>query len=179
MSAVEAIKRSSHTFQHVVWPAISDIFGGAQIIPVETVTDSEMTRMLDVYAGVDMWMVLGDLMYPVASRVQYGPTAWDTFTVRYSLASGNRTEYQKRRESIDRGSLYPRITMQAYVHDDRLLSVGWIRTDTLINLCERHMAQIRTAPGGNQFIWVDWNQCDPGAVTVYRPLDTHLNASSL
>jgi hypothetical protein len=169
MIVKDAIKRSSETFQSVVWPELSPLWNGATIVPVETVTDSQMAKVLDMYAGIDMWMLSGQSLYGIASRVQYGPTSWDTFTVRYRLASGNRTEYHKRQESLKNGSLYPRWTIQAYVDGERLVSAAITTTERLVEMCQRHEHQVRRAPGGNEFIYVGWDQFDTGGVYVHRP----------
>jgi hypothetical protein len=168
----KAISRSSAAFLDIVWPQIGPVFGGGQIIPVETVTDSHMAKVLDTCAGVDMWLVLGDSMYGLASRVQWSDTPWDTFTVRRSLPSGVNTEYDKRRHAISSGALYPRLTVQAYVSKDggHLLSAAAIDTRHLIEMCDKYDHQRRTAPGGNQFIYVNWDQCDAGKVIIHRPV---------
>jgi hypothetical protein len=168
----QAISRSSTAFLDVVWPQIGPVFGGGQIIPVETVTDSEMAKLLDTRAGIDMWLVLGDSMYGLASRVQWSDTSWDTFTVRRSLPSGASTEFDKRRHAITSGALYPRLTVQAYVSKDgsQLLSAAAIDTRHLIEMAERYDHQRRTAPGGNQFVYINWEQCEPGKVIVHRPV---------
>lgn len=170
MTVQLSIKRSSDTFLNVVWPEIGPIFGNGQIIPVETVTDSHMAKMLDVCAGVDMWMLVGQSMYAVASRVQYGRTAWNTFTVRRSLVSGGRTEFHKRRDAITSGALFPKLTVQAYVDGDRLLSVAAVDTVHLFDVCEKHPEQRRRAPDGNEFLYVKWDQCAPGKIITHRPV---------
>lgn len=162
VSVTAAIERSAQHFQDIVWPALSMELGGGQVIPVETVTDSEMTRTLDMLGGVDVWLVCNKQIWPLASRVQYGPTAWNTFTIRYSLPSGAPTEYHKRRQSIRSGSLYPKVTIHAYIHDGRLLAAAAVDTAHLLDVAEAHEDQIRVNPAdGVKFLYVSWDQCDP------------------
>lgn len=120
-----------------------------------------MATALDTLAGVDLWYVANREVYPVASRVQYG-RAWNTFTIRYSRRSGVATEYQKRVTSILSGSLYPRITIQAYIQGGQLLAAAAVDTEHLIHKATEHLHQIRVnGADGASFIYVSWDQCDP------------------
>jgi hypothetical protein len=50
------------------------------------------------------------------SRIQTGVN-YKTFTIRNKRKSGARTEYEKRKIAIEKGYLYPYLTVQAYVTD--------------------------------------------------------------
>lgn len=162
MTVTAAIERSAHNFQSIVWPTIGPLLGGGRLMPVETVTDSGMAQTLDMLAGVDLWYVYQDHIFPIASRVQYGGRAWNTFTIRYSRPSGQPTEYHKRLESIRTGSLYPAVTIQAYVNNGQLLAAAAVDTRHLMQIAAKHEHQIRVNPAdGAKFIYVNWDQCDP------------------
>lgn len=162
MSVTQAIARSAEHFQRIVWPHLSPLLGGGHVVPVESVTDSRMAQMLDMLGGVDLWYVNQQQIFPVASRVQYGPRPWNTFTVRYSRPSGAPTEYHKRADSIRSGSLYPRVTIQAYIDGDRLLSAAAVDTKHLIAQATKHRHQVRVNPAdGARFLYVRWDQCEP------------------
>lgn len=172
MTVEQEINRSQLTFITLVWPRFRDVLGKGQVIPVETVTDSQMAKTLDVAAGVDMWWVIDSHVYPIASRVQYGSTAWRTFTVRSSRPSGLPTEYQKRRASIHSGSLYPRLTVHAYVDGTDLLAAAAVDTAHLIERCSELEHQVRCNPAdGAQFIWVGWDQIDPSKIHIIDDTD--------
>ncbi len=135
----ESLARSQRDFLELVWPQISRGCGGGDIIPVESVSDSGFAATLDLSAGIDAWQTLtdataGTVLRGIASRVQWGDHAWDTFTVRRTVASGRPTEYDKRLAALteDRGYLYPHLTVQAYIDNDVLLSVGVARTRQVI-----------------------------------------------
>lgn len=160
MTVEQAIQRSATEFKEVVWPAMGPRLGGGELIPVESVTDSPVANALDMLAGVDLWYVYRGQIFPIASRVQYGGRAWNTFTIRYSRPSGVATEYHKRLESIKNGSLYPRLTIQAYVHNGRLLSAAAVDTQHLMQQAERYRHQVRHNPAdGATFVYVNWDQC--------------------
>lgn len=161
MSVEQAISRSQHAFATLVWPRLSNHLGQGRLIPVETVTDSNMTKALDMLAGVDTWLISDGHVYPIASRVQYGATAWRTFTIRRSVRSGLPTEYHKRIDAIRSGALYPRFTVQAYINGDQLLAAAAVDTRHLIERCATLEHQVRTNPtDGAQFIYVQWDQLD-------------------
>lgn len=139
MTLLDELNASQRDFMDVIWPVIADVCGGGQLIPVESVSQSGFARELDMFAGIDAWQLLDDrvagaALRGIASRRQIGPTAWDTFTIRRSLASGNPTEYQKRKAALEdnSGYLYPHLTVQAYMDNGRLLSVGVAETRAVI-----------------------------------------------
>ena len=169
MSVEREIARSADHFQRIVWPNLSPLLGGGNVIPVETVTDSRMAQILDQLGGVDIWYVNQEQIFPVASRVQYTDRAWNTFTIRYSRPSGAPTEYDKRLRSIHNGSLYPRWTIQAYVYKDRLLTAAAVDTKHLIEVATKHLDQVRHNPAdGVKFLFVHWHQCDPTHIRRYQ-----------
>lgn len=111
-----ALSKSAEAFHDTVWPVIADGLGGGELVPVESVTSTAFAQDLDVLAGVDAWQVRRpDGMRPIASRVQAGWGKWETFTIRWSLLSGGRTEIDKRLDAIRLGFLFPSLTVQAYL----------------------------------------------------------------
>lgn len=167
MNIRQSIARSAVAFRDVVWPEISDMMGGGDLVPVEAVTDSNMADCLDWYAGIDAWLVRQPVMFGIASRVQFGGRAWDTFTVRASRPDGGPQELQKRSKAIEIGALYPRYTVQAYLDGERVLSAAVVETTHLIELCYQHRSQQRRNPDGTWFRFVHWRQCDPGRIKVH------------
>ena len=165
-SIKETIKESSKKFVNIVWPRIRLQIGGGWLIPVESVTDSKFADYLDMQAGIDAWQVLGnrDGIRGIASRVQTSKTQnpFNSFTVRYKLASGQETEYQKRMRAIkytDRGLLFPFLTTQAFLdEEERFLSAAAIKTVSLfesILLCP-DLWHERVALDGNVFLFAFW-----------------------
>jgi len=172
MRAVVAkdLSDSARDFVEIVWPVVSPWFGGGALIPVETVTDSGMARLMDMASGIDAWHHQEELgIRGIASRIQW-ETAWDTFTIRYSRTSGAKTEYEKRLSAIesDRGWIYPHLWVQAYVskrQDGVLLSAAAMRTAGLIRLAQEVVDLPRSIAGlygirrtsNASFIFVDWD----------------------
>jgi len=111
-----ALTKSAAAFRDIVWPSIAADLGGGDLVPVESVASAAFAKDLDVLAGVDAWQVVKlSGMRPLASRVQAGWGRINTFTIRYSLRSGARTEIDKRIDAIRDGFLFPAITVQAYL----------------------------------------------------------------
>jgi hypothetical protein len=131
---------AAYEFTRVVWPAIRPCFGGGQVIPVETIEDVEVAKMLDVLGGIDYWHVMGNGIgvRGVASRVQWVDRAWDTFTIRERRPGGAKTELSKRLEcsGVADGRLYPYLTVQAYLTKPRrsgeLIQAHVTTTDSII-----------------------------------------------
>lgn len=129
---------TSGLFRQAVWPKISELCGGGEIIAMEVNVD-QLANSFDVYTGIDAWQVVpGGNMRGLASRIQRvndNVRPYDSFTVRARRFNGAKTEYAKRKEAIesDRGYLYPYLTIQAYVRecDNELLSAAVCRTADL------------------------------------------------
>jgi hypothetical protein len=127
------LSRSATDFACVVWPHIAPWLGGGELVPVEAVGDPDM---LDIYAGIDAWHLEGNAhrMRGIASRVQYPPNLYASFTIRSSRTSGAETELAKRLEALyhpERGWLLPAITVQAYVAGGALIGAGCVYTRDL------------------------------------------------
>lgn len=149
-AVADDLRESARIFKTMVWPSISHWFSGGELVPVEAVTNEEMSEKLDTLAGIDAWHVKQDSgMRGIASRVQWTDNPYNTFTVRKERESGIETEYEKRKRAIngDRGWLYPEITVQAYVSKDKseLLSAGAIKTKKLIGFIDEKDVEMKTA----------------------------------
>lgn len=175
-SIKETIKESSKKFVNIVWPRIRLQIGGGRLIPVESVTDSRFADYLDMQAGIDAWQVLGntDGIRGIASRVQVSKTQnpFNSFTVRYKIASGHETEFQKRIRAIkhtDKGLLFPFLTTQAFLDkDERFLSAAAIKTVSLfesILICPELWHE-RVAIDGNVFLFAFWEDLQRNGYSV-------------
>ena len=100
----EAISRANQNFIDIVLPEVNKVLTGEFII-VENVMNNDIADILDQQSGIDALYVNDTGIRGVAIRIQYGQ-AWDTFTIRKSRESGARTEYLKRKESIEKNSVY-------------------------------------------------------------------------
>ena len=102
-------------------PIISKLLHGGRILPVEG-DPNEICHILDLTCGTDYMQIYDDkdIVWGIASRIQtYDPDRgrpFNTFTIRNKRESGQKTEYEKRRDAINRGGIYPYLTMQAYVN---------------------------------------------------------------
>ncbi len=162
------INDSANDFLSIVWPEIKDIpdVGGGKIIPVETVTENNFANLLDRYAGIDQWQVVDGYksIRGIASRVQWGKTAWNSFTIRFKMPSGSPTEWHKRNYAIINGWLYPELTIQAYITQKRighLIGIGIVKTKDLINYLldgGKHIIKINPNDGV-KFIAVFFKDC--------------------
>jgi len=161
---------SAKAFVDLVWPMIREHLGGGELVPAEAVMDERMSKDFDMLAGIDAWQVCrpGGIR-GIASRVQKGKKAWNTFTIRYARTTGTETEYSKRMRAIehsDMGWLLPHITVQAYVTNelDRLLSCAVVRTKDLFCFAAESMREHdgkvymqENRYDGNAFIVAPWD----------------------
>ena len=132
------LTRSAQALADVVWPQISQPwFGGGEVVPVETATDVKIAKALDVFAGIDLWLLRKDGITPIASRVQFPDgRSYNTFTIRSWRKSGNDVELQRRLRAlkeVQRGYLFPHVTIQAYVdnNSNRLIAAACVLTKDL------------------------------------------------
>lgn len=184
--ADDNMDKSIRDFIDTVAPILEE-WSDCENVSVEKVTDERMAEKLDTIGGVDSWNIRqDDMIRGVASRVQWiskkdwTDTPPDTFTIRKSLPSGRKTEFQKRLEAIRNGGLYPHWTTQAYLDEPggELLSVGRVRTEDLIRYIddgeegdEYHVKRRRENP---DFYIVNWwrLQEDGIGVRTQRPYQT-------
>lgn len=181
-SAEVVIGKSASAFLGIVWPVVRGKIGGGELMPVEGHASDAMKKSLDVLAGIDAWQMLGNRqgMRGIASRVQPSGKNWGTFTIRYKLASGADTEFQKRRHAIEsaEGLLFPHLTIQAYLSEGYAApvhGVGIIRTHDLIIAAMDYDWPVRTCgQDGNQFMFLSWAKlrgigCD--VITIPEDMD--------
>jgi len=164
------LKKSNRLFVDIVYPEIEDIFfkhGG--LIPVESETSNEVSEILDRRAGIDFWYVSleSNDMYGIANRVQWDGNKWNTFTVRKERSTGSKTEFEKRKNQVNRNVLYPKYTLQSYVEEGKLLSSAIVNTSDLIEyVCkgskdeEYSVKSVRSRTGWETFYVVDWSKVD-------------------
>lgn len=159
------LSESARRFSNIVYPKIKEKwFGGAELAPVEVVSQEDFADKLDELAGIDYWVIDTDNgMRGIASRVQ-NQSDWSTFTVRHERPSGVDTELQKRKKAIDEGYLYPYWTIQAYTPRDRFENVARCQTQALIDYIRlgtkgKHYKEKETKTG-EKFYTVHWEDLE-------------------
>lgn len=171
MSVEAAIRRSAATFRQQVWPHLSSPMGGGELIPVETVTESGFATLLDRLGMTDAWQVVNDRgLRALATRVQWTDRAYETWTIRSRLSTGNATEYHKLTQ--DGAWQLPHYIVQAYVRrdTDQLLSAAAIRTVDLQQMLRNgwHNATKRNPQDGNEFLPIPWIAAEVYGYEVIR-----------
>lgn len=185
---IEDLAWSTKAFLDLVWPVLSKKLPGKLIlVEGKTLAQAQGMRLpeddpssdLDRLAGIDAWHIERDRgIQGVGSRIQECPPPWapyNTFTIRKSRTTGARTEYQKRKNAIKTGHLYPHLTVQGYItkkHDGELLSFAVAPTEGIISaigewlkLGQPDRMGIEVNRTGNaSFYVVDWS---PIAEIVY------------
>ena len=153
---------SEKTLNQVVWPAIKKAVGGS-LISVEG-DGSNIARQIDISSGIDAFIKSEQGIKSVASRVQRCSASkpWNTFTIRAARNTGAKTEWEKRCNSIQNNdSIYPMMTMQAYVSDpnDSFASAAIIRTDHLYQYAIAELERLKTKRTSNAvFYIVEWSK---------------------
>ena len=148
-------------------PVIEQLLKG-RMVAVEGDTN-EICQMLDKTCGTDYFQVYEEhgLVWGVASRMQEIDTArfkrpFNTFTVRKGRKSGAKTEYEKRKDAIKNGGVYPYLTMQGYFdkQDGHLMSLGIARTVDIMEFIDSGHAETRRTgweqSGQAEFYVVRW-----------------------
>jgi hypothetical protein len=154
------LKKSNQAFMSLVWPAIKTMCGGGEIKPVEMM-DELLATDLDILCGIDIWQTIkGDGCRGIASRVQFGPKNWGTFTIRKERDSGAVTEYEKRKTAIYSNGrfIYPYLTCQSYIDGEKLLGGGLTTTKSIFDAIESGLTyQNRTS--NSSFFVVAFKDC--------------------
>lgn len=177
------LTESAHDFIHVVLPRLRKmgVITG-EVISVEAVTTEKITRYLDMLAGIDLWLIEEKKgITGLGSRIQWGASAYNSFTIRESRYTGAETELSKRLRAIQSAGryLYPYWSCQAYITErparvngqlisrGDLLSVGVARTEDLCTLIVRGECERRPNPDGNIFAVVWWERMEKLEYSIY------------
>ena len=171
------LQRSTSAFEKLIWPIVLPWIGGGELLQMENVTDSQFAKILDMKAGIDGWQIHSDGMRGIASRIQQGNKAWNTFTVRMFRMSGALTEYDKRSIAIETGKyIYPDLTIQSYIKtwSGPILSIGMARTADIITFIKLNFHTIkRTTNAG--FAVCPWSKMQEHGFLVKARTWTPLN----
>lgn len=161
---------SAYDFKRLVWPEGRLWIGGGELIHVESVTDSEFAKRLDILAGIDAWQAIQDKgIRGIASRIQwYKDKYYRSLTIRAERKSGAETELPKRLRAIKTGNgwLIPEYTFQGYVIERRkgeLIYMCMVRTTDLYKYVDwrirngKPLKKLFNPLDGNLFhsIWVE------------------------
>jgi hypothetical protein len=159
MAWKEQLSESAFWFKRIVWPRVSTCFGcfwGTTLVPNEGI-ESPPSRLLDSVGGVDYWLLREEplTMVGLASRVSYGPPAYETFTVGVQ-------ELEKRLAAMRGGEVaaLPEFTVQASVDRTnlRLLFAWATKTEQLFDYVDsnRNDLAMRANRGSGRPFYVVW-----------------------
>lgn len=135
-----------------------------EIISIEE-SNNSVLLLFDQYSGIDYLRKNDVGLQGIASRIQFGKN-WDTFTIRTKRLTGVKTEYEKRKEQIKNGYIYPYYTLQAYFDnriDLNLLSICIIKTTDLYDEIENNI-NVKTRTSDNIFKYILWSDIDKNKI---------------
>lgn len=156
----EDLRKSSLAFQKYVVPLIYNqnaLQRYGEIKICENICAEGFILDLDTKAGVDAFHVCEDGVWGIAVRILF-KDFYPNFTVRYTRPN-NKTEYEKRIESMYNGSIYPYWTIQGYVINNELIGVGIIKTVDLYNFIYYNKMECREIPNkdnSSTFLAIPW-----------------------
>ena len=128
--------------------------------------NSNACTVLDKDCGIDYILKINNVFYTAAWRsifVKKGEQIFSTFTLRKNRESGKKTEYDKRKEAIENGSLYPHFHIQAHVDDEtkKVLRLGIVKTKDLMNYIDTYNPKLvinnRDQKGQTSFYSIEWS----------------------
>ena len=146
----QSMTKTISDFNEKVLPVLNKNYSNMKFVEVEGNVNNEIADDFDRYAGIDIYRVRPEVgeMIGIASRIQRG-RVWRSFTVRKERKSGSLTEFEKRRQAIKKKSLYPLLTMQAYIEErNRNVVIGLVRTEDLIDFIEKYNPETKETGAG-------------------------------
>jgi len=166
-----SLKKSSLAFEKHFKKAVLQIFHGDFEI-VEGVTKYKMAKTLDQLAGIDLWFFnTNKAIRGVANRIQFGKKCWATFTIRRSRESGAKTEYEKRKYTIEHDWLYPILTLQGYIDESKVLGFAIAKTEDIIWMIDHGFYKVRHTGEGQigqaDFFVVSWSEMKALDKSIY------------
>lgn len=169
---IQSFSKSIIYFKELCVPQLHILMPGYNFMSIECVSTDEHKKLLDMSAGIDVWVYNSYGIRGLASRIQYGK-AYNTFTIKKERASGTKTEYKKRVEAIEKNYLYPFYTMQAYIdiNKNQLISLAVCQTQSLFTKISNNQYCIKNT-GSNQngqaaFYIIDWKEFDNNEIKIF------------
>lgn len=160
----ETINQANQDFK-LILPYLKKILPDYTITSLENHNDRiGLKYYLDTISGFDYLLKHEDGLKGMACRIQRcDKNYFKTFTIRQIRESGATTEFEKRKQAIKKGFLYPFYTCQAYLNqDDELMGLAVCKTASLFKLIGQGKCTINQTGsnqiGQAQFIVVNW--CD-------------------
>lgn len=156
----QAHEASKADFWQIVQPYVEKLFNPCVIVSIEARQDI-LGKYLDRACGVDTFIIepTKSKVHPVASRIQKNIN-YRSFTIRNRRDSGTTTEYFKLLNAATEGTLMPELTLQAYVKDKTLLSMGIAKTRDILSYIKSGKAKTKHTSsyeiGQAEFFTVYW-----------------------
>lgn len=141
-----------------------------EIILLENQINNPLAMLMDRSSGIDALQIEDKKrLRGLALRNQDSKYSFNSFTIRYSRKSNTKTEYEKRKETLEefknKGFLYPYYTIQAYIdyNTHKVSSIGIVETEFLYKYIDENLDNIlskqkKEAPDGNTFIYVTFKE---------------------
>lgn len=137
----ESMRKSAAVVQQAQ-PIFQKMFNDRdlRIMQVEKKED-EVCQHLDATCGIDYLTIRSSgLTHGVSWRCQWVDSgkAYNSFTVRKTRESGAPTEYEKRKNAIERKAVYPYYAAQAFVdkNTNEIISLGLSTTEEILRYIE-------------------------------------------
>jgi len=151
------MKLTAEYMTKLVYPQIQELgWIKGKLYNIENNPDNTL-KMLDTKSSIDGFISKSRGSIPISTRCQYG-ISYSTFTVRRSLTSGEKTEYDKVSYAINHPEyIYPYLYIHAYLtskNNGKLISIGMAKTKDIYDFINKD--KWRYAPGGNTFYYIDW-----------------------
>lgn len=141
-----------------------------EIHSIESSKDAVLI-LFDKKSGIDYIRENEEGLQGIAARVQW-KVNYKTFTIRKTRHTGTETEYEKRKNAIKSGYIYPAFTMQAYFDnriDNNLLSIAMMRTLNLYEFIDKYPGKVYQNKSDNEFIYIFWNDLKNKYNILIRP----------
>lgn len=167
MTISQSIARSASAFHEIVWPSLAPYMGEGSLDAVETMPDPH-NQALDRQACVDHWITYRGCTYPVATRVRSASVVYNDFTIR-RYSGGTESEYFKVSRAMERGAIYPVLSIVAYIDGTSVRSAAAVRTDLLWPMATHCGGTQLNGDDGNSFYTVPFAQFARNEICVIGP----------
>jgi hypothetical protein len=156
------LTKANKYFVELIQPVMEKIFK-AKFDIVETRADIVLCKKLDQNSGIDLFCDNANGMRGMGLRVQNGKS-FGTFTIRKERDSGAKTEYEKRKFAIKNDYLYPHLTLQAYIDNNKIEDFAVAKTKDIIQMIDSGFCKSNRTTNASFYIvkWIDLekNKCD-------------------
>ena len=166
-TAIRVFEKNREAIEKLLPPNSSNLFN------IECDSKILMSKM-DTNASLDMFVMIDELLYGVALRINYNKNHHNSITIRYHRSSGAKTEFEKTVKAIENEAITPKFGIQVDVDDDfKMVNAIYFDRIKLFKWCIENPDKVRRLievnhEDKNSFFKLEYQYMDKFGFTISK-----------